>query len=111
MLATWIETPAKGRHGGPVRAGMWSAVVIGSHPIQDFQRAWLEVAADDLFEPGAMARLSLTPTFLDVGQQIAPLDRAEMRLTVAPASPPDAFPGWREEVPRTAASPAPTPRR
>ena len=43
MLATWIETAAKGRHGGPVRAGMWSAVVIGSHPIQDSQRVWLEV--------------------------------------------------------------------
>jgi GH15 family glucan-1,4-alpha-glucosidase len=27
---------------------MWSAVVIGSHPIQDSQRAWLEVTADDL---------------------------------------------------------------
>ncbi len=48
MLAAWIETPAKGRNGGPVRAGMWSAVVIGSHPVQDSQRAWLEVTADDL---------------------------------------------------------------
>src|SRR5438270_10949919 len=33
MLATWIEGAAKGRHGGPVRAGMWSAVVVGTHPI------------------------------------------------------------------------------
>lgn len=48
MLASWIETPAKGRNGGPVRAGMWSTVVIGSHPVQDGQRAWLELAADDL---------------------------------------------------------------
>ena len=48
MLATWIETAAKGRHGGPVRAGMWSAVVIGTHPIQDNQRVWLELTADDL---------------------------------------------------------------
>ena len=48
MLAAWIETPAKGRNGGPVRAGMWSAVVIGSHPVQDAQRAWLEVTAGDL---------------------------------------------------------------
>src|SRR5437762_1507783 len=48
MLAAWIETAAKGRHGGPVRAGMWSAVVIGTHPVQDHQRAWLEVWADDL---------------------------------------------------------------
>jgi hypothetical protein len=48
MLATWIETAAKGRQGGPVRAGMWSAVVIGTHPVQDQQRAWLEVWADDL---------------------------------------------------------------
>ena len=28
ILATWIETAAKGRLGGPVRAGMWSAAVI-----------------------------------------------------------------------------------
>jgi glucoamylase len=48
MLATWIETAAKGRQGGPVRAGMWSAVVIGSHPVQDHQRAWLELSADDM---------------------------------------------------------------
>ncbi len=48
MLATWIETAAKGRQGGPVRAGMWSAVVIGSHPVQDHQRAWLELSAEDL---------------------------------------------------------------
>jgi glucoamylase len=48
MLAAWIETPAKGRNGGPVRAGMWSTVIIGSHPIQDSQRAWLEVMADEL---------------------------------------------------------------
>ena len=48
MLATWIETAAKGRQGGPVRAGIWSAVVIGSHPIQDHQRAWLQLSADDL---------------------------------------------------------------
>ena len=48
MLAAWIETPAKGRNGGPVRAGMWSTVVIGSHPIQDSQRAWLDAMADDL---------------------------------------------------------------
>ena len=48
MLATWIETAAKGRLGGPVRAGMWSAAVIGTHPVQDNQRVWLELAADDL---------------------------------------------------------------
>ena len=48
MLATWIETAAKGRLGGPVRAGMWSVVVIGSNPVQANQRAWLELAADDL---------------------------------------------------------------
>lgn len=47
MLAAWIETPAKGRNGGPVRAGMWSTVIIGSHPIQDSQRAWLELIAGD----------------------------------------------------------------
>jgi hypothetical protein len=48
MLATWIETAAKGRLGGPVRAGMWSAAVIGTHPIQDNQRVWLEVSSDDV---------------------------------------------------------------
>lgn len=47
MLATWIETAAKGRLAGPVRAGMWSAVVIGTHPIQDHQRVWLELVADE----------------------------------------------------------------
>jgi len=48
MLATWIETAAKGRLGGPVRAGMWSAVVIGTHPIEENQRAWLELSAEEL---------------------------------------------------------------
>ncbi|MFI5455136.1 MAG: glycosyl hydrolase [Isosphaerales bacterium] len=48
MLATWIETAAKGRLGGPVRAGMWSAVVIGTHPIEGNQRVWLELSADEL---------------------------------------------------------------
>ena len=47
MLATWIEVPAKGRHGGQVRAGMWSAVVVGTHPIEADQEVWLELAADD----------------------------------------------------------------
>ena len=48
MVATWIETAAKGRHGGPVRAGMWSAVVVGTHPIEANQDVWLEISADDL---------------------------------------------------------------
>jgi glucoamylase len=48
MLATWIETAAKGRLGGPVRAGMWSAAVIGTHPVQANQRVWLDLSADDL---------------------------------------------------------------
>ena len=48
MLATWIETAAKGRLGGPIRAGMWSAAVIGTHPVEDNQRVWLELLADDL---------------------------------------------------------------
>ncbi len=47
-LASWIETAAKGRLGGPVRAGMWSAAVIGTHPVQDNQRVSLELAADEL---------------------------------------------------------------
>jgi glucoamylase len=49
MLATWIETAAKGRLGGPVRAGMWSTAMIGTHPIQDNQRVRIELSADDLF--------------------------------------------------------------
>src|SRR5207302_2294668 len=48
MLATWIEAPAKGRHGGPVRAGMWSAVVVGTHPIEADQEVWLELSTDDV---------------------------------------------------------------
>jgi glucoamylase len=48
MLATWIEMAAKGRLGGPVRAGMWCAAVIGTHPIEDNQRVWLEVSVDDV---------------------------------------------------------------
>ncbi len=56
MLATWIESAAKGRLGGPVRAGMWSAAVIGTHPIQANQRAWIEVFADD-------SRLGLLPAY------------------------------------------------
>lgn len=46
MVATWIESSAKGRHGGPVRAGMWSAVVVGTHPIEADQAVWLEIEAD-----------------------------------------------------------------
>ncbi len=48
MLSTWIETAATGRLAGPVRAGMWSTVVVGTHPIQENQRVWLEVEVDDL---------------------------------------------------------------
>ena len=48
MMATWIETAAKGRLGGPVRAGMWSAVVLGTYPIEANQEVWLEVSADDV---------------------------------------------------------------
>ena len=33
---------------GPIRAGMWSAAVIGTHPVEDNQRVWLEILADDL---------------------------------------------------------------
>ncbi len=48
MMSTWIEAAAKGRHGGLVRAGMWSAVVVGTHPIEADQVVWLEVFADDV---------------------------------------------------------------
>src|SRR5579871_6583071 len=47
MVATWIEAAAKGRHGGPVRSGMWAAVVLGTHPIEADQEVWLEIAADE----------------------------------------------------------------
>jgi glucoamylase len=48
MVTTWIESSAKGRNGGPVRAGMWSAVVLGTHPIEANQDVWLEISADDV---------------------------------------------------------------
>jgi len=48
MVSTWIEAAAKGRHGGPVRAGMWSACVLGTHPIEANQEVWLEISADDM---------------------------------------------------------------
>lgn len=47
MQSTWIEAAAKGRNGGPVRAGVWAAVVVGTHPIEEGQEVWLEVSADD----------------------------------------------------------------
>ena len=48
MVATWIESAAQGRNAGPIRAGMWSAAVIGTHPVEADQRVWLELYADDL---------------------------------------------------------------
>jgi glucoamylase len=48
MASTWIESAARGRHGGPVRAGMWSSVVIGTHPIEADQEVWLELSADEV---------------------------------------------------------------
>jgi glucoamylase len=48
MVSTWIEAPARGRHGGPVRAGMWAAVVVGTHPVEAEQDVWLEISADDV---------------------------------------------------------------
>ncbi len=48
MIATWIESAAKGRNAGPIRAGMWSAAVVGTHPIEADQRVWVELFADDL---------------------------------------------------------------
>ncbi len=48
MVATWIEASAKGRHGGAVRAGMWSVVVVGTHPVEADQEVWLEISADDV---------------------------------------------------------------
>lgn len=43
MVSTWIESPARGRLGGPVRAGSWSTVVIGTHPVRFDERVWLEL--------------------------------------------------------------------
>lgn len=48
MLTSWIEAAAKGRMGGPVRAGMWSSVVVGTHPVESDQEVWLELSADDV---------------------------------------------------------------
>src|SRR5262245_49970107 len=48
MVSTWVETSARGRHGGPVRAGMWSTVVVGTHPIEADQEVVLEITADDV---------------------------------------------------------------
>jgi hypothetical protein len=47
MLTTWIEAPVKGRLGGPVRAGGWSAAVVGTYPIALGQRVWIELYGDD----------------------------------------------------------------
>ena len=46
MVSTWIESPARGRLGGPVRAGSWSTVVIGTHPVRSDERVWLELEVD-----------------------------------------------------------------
>jgi GH15 family glucan-1,4-alpha-glucosidase len=48
MLTSWIEAAASGRLGGPIRAGMWGTVVLGSHPAdhQDTQ-CWLELIVDE----------------------------------------------------------------
>ena len=48
MPTTWIESAAKGRNGGPVRAGVWSSVVIGTHPIEAGQKVGLEIACDEV---------------------------------------------------------------
>jgi GH15 family glucan-1,4-alpha-glucosidase len=47
MHTTWIESPAQGRHGGPVRAGQWSFVVIGTHPVEVGQTVGLELVVND----------------------------------------------------------------
>ena len=48
MVSTWIESAARGRHGGPVRAGKWAALVVGTHPVEADQEVWLEIAVDDV---------------------------------------------------------------
>lgn len=42
----------------------------------------------DLFPGDAPLKVALTPVFLEIGQKIAPADRSEVRLTVAPSDPP-----------------------
>ncbi|MFM7594368.1 MAG: glycosyl hydrolase, partial [Isosphaeraceae bacterium] len=47
MHTTWIESPIQGRHGGPIRAGQWSFVVIGTHPVQVGQTVDLELVVNE----------------------------------------------------------------
>ena len=47
MHTTWIESPIQGRHGGPIRAGQWSFVVIGTHPVQVGQTVDLELFVNE----------------------------------------------------------------
>lgn len=47
MLTTWIAAPLGGRFGAPARSGIWSAVVIGTNPIEPNQEVWLEVIAGE----------------------------------------------------------------
>lgn len=47
MGTAWIESSAKGRHGGPVRSGRWATVVVGTSVPGPDQEIWLEVQADD----------------------------------------------------------------
>lgn len=47
MHTTWIESPIQGRHGGPIRAGQWSFVVIGTHPVRVGQCVDLELLVND----------------------------------------------------------------
>ncbi|QDV37300.1 hypothetical protein ElP_52350 [Tautonia plasticadhaerens] len=48
MLTSWIEASASGRQGGPIRAGMWGNVVLGSHPADHEEtQCWLELVVDD----------------------------------------------------------------
>lgn len=47
MHTTWIESPVQGRHGGPIRAGQWAFVVIGTHPVEAGQTVGLELEVND----------------------------------------------------------------
>ncbi len=47
MQTTWIESPVQGRHGGPIRAGQWAFVVIGTHPVEVGQTVGLELEVND----------------------------------------------------------------
>ncbi|RUL89739.1 glycoside hydrolase family 15 protein [Tautonia sociabilis] len=105
MLTSWIEAAASGRHGGPIRAGMWGSVVLGSHPAdRDETRCGLELIVDD--EP-----VGLLPAYWLEDRGVnslwhapVPPQRIGSRLRYRPIAQregePDAEGPWREVLVR-----------